>query len=66
MILYGYSLTRSCSYAKKFLEDYNGYQGYNNLPEIRRCSCWIHYPRSIIILERRNGDLSLKSVSLSK
>ena len=41
IILYSYSLTRSGSYAKEFLEGYSGYletdgcQGYNNLPGIR-------------------------------
>jgi len=45
IILYGYSPTRSGSHAKEFLKGYNGYleidsyQGYNNLPGIRRCSC---------------------------
>ena len=57
IILYGYSPTRSGSHARAFLEGYSGYletdgyQGYNNLPGIRRCSCWAHYPRSIIIPE---------------
>ena len=57
IILYGYSPTRSSSHAKEFLEGYSGYletdgyQGYNNLSGIRRCSCWAHYPRSIIIPE---------------
>ena len=48
IILYGYSPTRSGSHAKEFLEGYSGYletdgyQGYNSLPGIRRCSCWAH------------------------
>ena len=52
IILYGYSPTRSGSHAREFLEGYSGYletdgyQGYNNLPGIRRCSCWAHYPRT--------------------
>ena len=50
IILYGYSPTRSSSHAKEFLEGYSGYletdgyQGYNNLSGIRRCSCWAAYP----------------------
>ena len=54
IILYGYSPTRSGSHAKKFLEGYSGYletdgyQGYNNLPGIRRCSCWAHIRRYFI------------------
>ena len=26
----------------------DGYQGYNNLPGIRRCSCWVHTRRYFI------------------
>ena len=54
IILYGYSPTRSGSHTKEFLEGYNGYletdgyQGYNNLPGIRRCSCWAHIRRYFI------------------
>ena len=54
IILYGYSPTRSGSHAREFLEGYSGYletdgyQGYNNLPEIRRCSCWAHIRRYFI------------------
>ena len=46
IILYGYSPTRSGNHAREFLEGYSGYletdgyQGYNILPDIRRCSCW--------------------------
>ena len=44
IILYVYSPIRNGSNAKEFLEGYNGYletdgyQSYNNLPGIRRCS----------------------------
>jgi transposase len=54
IILYGYTPTRSGSHAKEFLEGYSGYpetdgyQGYNNLPGIRRCSCWAHICRYFI------------------
>ena len=54
IILYGYSLTRSGSHAKEFLEGYHGYletdgyQGYNSLPDIKRCSCWAHIRRYFI------------------
>lgn len=54
IILYGYSPTRSGSHAKEFLEGYHGYletdgyQGYNNLPDIKRCSCWAHIRRYFI------------------
>ena len=51
---YGYSPTRSGSHAKEFLEGYHGYletdgyQGYNSLPDIKRCSCWAHIRRYFI------------------
>lgn len=54
IILYGCSPTRSGSHAKEFLEGYSGYletdgyQGYNSLPGIRRCSCWAHIRRYFI------------------
>lgn len=54
IILYGYSPTRSGSHAKEFLEGYqgyletDGYQGYNSLPDIKRCSCWAHIRRYFI------------------
>ena len=54
IILYGYSPTRSGDYARDFLEGYHGYletdgyQGYNNLPNIKRCSCWAHIRRYFI------------------
>ena len=54
IILYGYSPTRSGSHARSswkatggYLET-DGYQGYNNLPGIRRCSCWAHIRRYFI------------------
>ena len=54
IILYSYSLTRSGSHAKEFLEGYHGYletdgyQGYNSLSDIKRCSCWAHIRRYFI------------------
>ncbi len=54
IILYGYSPTRSGSHAKEFLEGYHGYletdgyQGYNSLSDIKRCSCWAHIRRYFI------------------
>ena len=53
-ILYGYSPTGSGIHAREFLEGYHGYletdgyQGYNHLPGIRRCSCWAHIGRYFI------------------
>ncbi len=54
IILYGYSPTRSGSHAREFLKGYHGYletdgyQGYNSLPGIKRCSCWAHIRRYFI------------------
>lgn len=48
IILYGYSETRSGDNAKAFLKGFqgylvcDGYQGYNKVPDIKRCSCWAH------------------------
>ena len=54
IILYGYSPTRSGSHAREFLKGYHGYletdgyQGYNGLPDIKRCACWAHIRRYFI------------------
>lgn len=54
LILYGYTPTRSGSNAREFLNGYHGYletdgyQGYNSLPDVKRCSCWAHIRRYFI------------------
>ena len=54
IILYGYSPTRSGNHAREFLNGFHGYletdgyQGYNGLPDIKRCSCWAHIRRYFI------------------
>ena len=70
IILYSYSLTRSGSHAKEFLEGCSGYletdgcQGYNNLPDIKRCSCWAHVRRYFTdaIPKGKEYDYSLPAV----
>ena len=70
IILYGYSPTRSGSHAKEFLEGCSGYletdgcQGYNNLPDIKRCSCWAHVRRYFTdaIPKGKEYDYSLPAV----
>ena len=70
IILYGYSPTRSGSHAKEFPEGYSGYletdgyQGYNSLPGIRRCSCWAHIRRYFIdaVPKGKQYDYSQPSV----
>lgn len=55
IILYHYTETRARYNAVDFLEGFSdgyletdGYQGYNNLPGIKRCSCWAHTRRYFI------------------
>ena len=54
ILLYGYSPTRSGDHASEFLNGFqgyletDGYQGYNKVPGIRRCSCWSHIRRYFI------------------
>ncbi len=54
IILYYYSETRNGDNAKDFLDGFSGYlesdgfQGYNKVPEIKRCSCWAHLRRYFI------------------
>ena len=65
IILYNYTPTRAGKNVEAFLKDavegfylmVDGYQGYNKLKhKAKRCCCWAHYPRSIIIPgEMRNA-----------
>lgn len=55
IVLYHYTETRARYNAVDFLDGFSdgyletdGYQGYNNLPGIRRCSCWAHARRYFI------------------
>lgn len=54
ILLYGYSPTRSGEHASEFLNGFqgyletDGYQGYNKVPGIKRCSCWSHIRRYFI------------------
>ena len=54
IILYWYTQTRARYNAEAFLSGFegyletDGYQGYNNLPGIKRCSCWSHTRRYFI------------------
>lgn len=51
ILLYHYTETRAKFHAASFLQGFSGYletdgyQGYNNLPDIKRCSCWVHVRR---------------------
>ncbi len=54
IILYGYSPTKGADHAREFLKGFhgyletNGYQCYNGLSDIKRCSCWAHIRRYFI------------------
>ena len=54
IILYGYTETRARYNAEAFLKGFegylttDGYQGYNNLPGIRRTNCWAHVRRYFV------------------
>lgn len=55
IVIYHYTETRARYNAVDFLDGFSdgslkmdGYQGYNNLPGIRRCSCWAHTRRYFI------------------
>lgn len=53
IILYNYTPTRAGKNAAEFLKDAapgyflmtDGYQGYNKVPDARRCCCWTHIRR---------------------
>jgi len=54
IILYHYTQTRAGYHAEEFLKGFkgyletDGYQGYNNLSDIKRCCCWAHVRRYFI------------------
>ena len=54
VILYKYTETRAKFNAEEFLKGFkgyletDGYQGYNNLPDIKRCCCWAHLRRYFV------------------
>ena len=55
IVIYHYTETRARYNAVDFLDGFSDgslkmdvYQGYNNLPSIRRCSCWAHTRRYFI------------------
>lgn len=54
IILYKYTETRAGFHAADFLKGFKGYletdcyQGYNSLPDVRRCCCWAHLRRYFV------------------
>lgn len=65
IVLYYYNETRARYNAVDFLDGFSdgyletdGYQGYNNLPGIRRCSCWrIQEDTSLIRFRRESSTI---------
>ena len=70
ILLYHYTETRAKFHAASFLNGFrgyletDGYQGYNNLPDIKRCSCWAHVRRYFTdaIPKGKEYDYSLPAV----
>lgn len=54
ILIYKYTETRAKFNAEEFLKGFkgyletDGYQGYNNLPNIKRCYCWSHLRRYFV------------------
>ncbi len=54
IILYRYTQTRAGFHAADFLKGFKGYletdcyQGYNGLPDVKRCCCWAHLRRYFV------------------
>jgi hypothetical protein len=65
IILYNYTETRAKYNAAAFLEGFkgyletDGYQGYDNLPDITRCCCWAHVRRYFIDAIPKGHDRDL-------
>ncbi len=70
IILYHYTETRAKFNAVQFLAGFSGYletdgyQGYNNLPNVKRCTCWSHLRRYFVdaIPKGKSTDYSLPAV----
>lgn len=65
IIIYKYTQTRAKYNAEEFLNGFegyletDGYQGYNDLPKIKRCCCWAHIRRSFIDAIPKGQEKSL-------
>lgn len=70
IIIYWYTETRAKYNAVEFLDGFegylmtDGYQGYNDLPGVKRCCCWAHVRRGFVdaIPKDHKGDLSHPAV----
>ncbi len=63
VILYKYTETRAGFNAADFLKGFKGYletdcyQGYNGLPDVKRCCCWAHLRRYFVEAVPRGKEL---------
>lgn len=70
IVLYHYTETRAKYNAERFLKGFSGYletdgyQGYNKLPCIKRCSCWSHMRRYFVeaVPKGKEYDYSIPAV----
>lgn len=66
IILFNYSPTRNGDNAAEFLKGFqgyletDGYQGYNKVPGIKRCSCWAHIRRYFVDAIPKGKQLDFK------
>ena len=67
IILYNYTQTRAKFNAEEFLKGFSGYletdcyQGYNNLPDVRRCCCRAHLRRYFVEAVPKGKELDYGS-----
>ena len=70
IILFKYSPTRNGEVAREFLDGFkgyletDGYQGYNKVPDVKRCTCWAHLRRYFVdaIPKGKQSDYSQSAV----
>jgi transposase len=66
IILYNYTETRAKANALSFLKGFSGYletdgyQGYNNLPNVKRCCCWAHVRRYFVDAIPKGKELDIE------
>ena len=67
IILYKYTETRAGFNAADFLKRFKGYletdcyQGYNSLPDVRRCCCWAHLRRYFVEAVPKGKELDYRN-----
>ena len=70
IILYSYSPTRNGDHAAEYLKgargylECDGYQGYNKVPGVKRCSCWAHIRRYFVDAIPKGKELDYRQPSV--